>query len=169
MGPVIAGFSRTVHMPGNPVRPVWPFRVAARFSGNRHELARWGSVYWPALMLAVLGRAAEQAEQPARSARWARARRPTSGAPARAPRSPATAASPGSPGSDILRNEHTTWISDDRHSRAYQVLFDARSERIARNLAARPGPSTRRPTRTSAAWRATRRLDPRPRSGRPRG
>ena len=31
-------------------------------------------------------------------------------------------------GSSVLRNEHTTWISDDRHSRAFQVLFDDRSE-----------------------------------------
>jgi Cytochrome c554 and c-prime len=38
-------------------------------------------------------------------------------------------------GSAVLRNEHTTWISDDRHSRAFQVLFDERSQRIARNLA----------------------------------
>lgn len=34
-------------------------------------------------------------------------------------------------GSSVLRNEHTTWISDDRHSRAYQVLFDDRSQQIA--------------------------------------
>ena len=38
-------------------------------------------------------------------------------------------------GSTVRRNEHTTWISDDRHSRAFQVLFDDRSQRIARNLA----------------------------------
>jgi len=35
----------------------------------------------------------------------------------------------------ILGNEHTTWISDDRHSRAYEVLFAERSNRIVRNLA----------------------------------
>jgi Cytochrome c554 and c-prime len=35
----------------------------------------------------------------------------------------------------VLGNEHTTWISDDRHSRAYQTLFNGRSESIARNLA----------------------------------
>jgi hypothetical protein len=38
-------------------------------------------------------------------------------------------------GSSVLRNEHTTWIADDPHSRAFQVLFDERSRRIARNLA----------------------------------
>ena len=38
-------------------------------------------------------------------------------------------------GSPVLRNEHTTWISDDKHSRAFQVLFDARSKQIALNLA----------------------------------
>ena len=43
-------------------------------------------------------------------------------------------------GSSVLRNEHTTWISDDRHSRAFQVLFDERSQRIAYNLAAGKDP-----------------------------
>ncbi len=40
--------------------------------------------------------------------------------------------------SQVLRNEHTTWISDDKHSRAYQVLFNDRSARIAKNLANAP-------------------------------
>jgi Cytochrome c554 and c-prime len=40
--------------------------------------------------------------------------------------------------STVLQNEHTTWLSDDAHSRAYQVLFDPRSERIVRNLAVDP-------------------------------
>jgi len=35
----------------------------------------------------------------------------------------------------VLGNEHTTWISHDRHSRAYQTLFADRSDRIVRNLA----------------------------------
>lgn len=35
----------------------------------------------------------------------------------------------------ILRNEHTTWVAQDRHARAYQVLFDPRSVRIVRALA----------------------------------
>jgi hypothetical protein len=39
------------------------------------------------------------------------------------------------PGSKVLRNEHTTWVSDDPHSLAYQTLFSQRSVRIARNLA----------------------------------
>ena len=43
-------------------------------------------------------------------------------------------------GSTVRRNEHTTWISDDRHSRAFQILFDNRSKRIARNLAGERGP-----------------------------
>jgi hypothetical protein len=38
-------------------------------------------------------------------------------------------------GSRVLRNEHTTWIADDHHSRAFQVLFNERSRRIARTLA----------------------------------
>jgi hypothetical protein len=38
-------------------------------------------------------------------------------------------------GSKVLRNEHTTWVSDDPHSLAYQALFSRRSTRIAKNLA----------------------------------
>ncbi len=38
----------------------------------------------------------------------------------------------------VLGNEHTTWISNDRHSRAYQTLFADRSDRIVRNLAGNP-------------------------------
>ena len=37
--------------------------------------------------------------------------------------------------SKVRRDEHTTWMSDDAHSRAFQVLFDERSERIERSLA----------------------------------
>jgi hypothetical protein len=43
-------------------------------------------------------------------------------------------------GSTLRRNEHTIWISDDQHSRAFQVLFDERSKRIAYNLAGREKP-----------------------------
>jgi len=43
-------------------------------------------------------------------------------------------------GSSVLRNEHTTWISEDRHSRSFQALFDDRSKRIARNLAGKKDP-----------------------------
>ncbi len=35
----------------------------------------------------------------------------------------------------VLGNEHTSWISKDRHSRAYQTLFADRSARIVSNLA----------------------------------
>ena len=42
--------------------------------------------------------------------------------------------------SRVRRNEHTTWISDDVHSRAYQVLFNDQSVRIVANLAGgKPG------------------------------
>jgi hypothetical protein len=37
----------------------------------------------------------------------------------------------------VLRNEYSTWIAQDKHARAYQVLFSARSQSIARNLARR--------------------------------
>lgn len=39
-------------------------------------------------------------------------------------------------GSNVRRDEHTTWIARDPHARAFAVLHNATSERIARNLAA---------------------------------
>ena len=42
--------------------------------------------------------------------------------------------------SNVKRNEHTTWMSSDPHSRAFQVLFDERSNGIERNLAKSEGP-----------------------------
>src|SRR5262249_37079343 len=44
-------------------------------------------------------------------------------------------------GRSVLGNEHTTWISDDRHSRSFAALFNERSERIVRNLAGNHGPA----------------------------
>jgi hypothetical protein len=41
--------------------------------------------------------------------------------------------------SSVSRNEHTTWMSADPHSRAFQVLFNERSERIERKLASFEG------------------------------
>jgi hypothetical protein len=38
----------------------------------------------------------------------------------------------GSPGAK--RTEYATWVAHDKHARAYRVLFDERSRRIARNL-----------------------------------
>jgi hypothetical protein len=43
--------------------------------------------------------------------------------------------------SSVRRNEHTTWMSSDRHSRAFQVLYDERSKNIERNLAKSGGRS----------------------------
>lgn len=34
----------------------------------------------------------------------------------------------------ILQNEYYTWLNSDRHAQAYNVLFDARSARIAKNM-----------------------------------
>ncbi|HWS71029.1 MAG TPA: multiheme c-type cytochrome, partial [Thermoanaerobaculia bacterium] len=34
----------------------------------------------------------------------------------------------------ILQNEYYTWLSNDRHAKAYNVLFDDRSARIVRNM-----------------------------------
>lgn len=36
--------------------------------------------------------------------------------------------------SRVLRNEHTTWVQQDPHARAYQALFSERSRRIVRAL-----------------------------------
>jgi len=100
-------------------------------------VARWVPVVLAGLALTALGRGAEQGEQPA-----SRSTRPVPSTEFRGSGSCSAIACHGSiasqPGRDILRNEHTTWISYDRHSLAYQTLFDARSVRIARNLAADP-------------------------------
>lgn len=37
-------------------------------------------------------------------------------------------------GSNVLQNEFVTWQREDKHSRAYAVLLNERSKRIARNL-----------------------------------
>ncbi|HUP61416.1 MAG TPA: multiheme c-type cytochrome [Thermoanaerobaculia bacterium] len=34
----------------------------------------------------------------------------------------------------ILQNEYYTWLNDDRHAQAYNILFNAQSARIARNM-----------------------------------
>ncbi len=44
-----------------------------------------------------------------------------------------------SPLTSVRRNEHTTWMSSDKHSRAYAVLFDRRSEGIESKLAGSEG------------------------------
>ena len=36
--------------------------------------------------------------------------------------------------SNVLRNEHTTWVTQDKHANAYQVLFSNRSRLIAQKL-----------------------------------
>lgn len=37
-------------------------------------------------------------------------------------------------GSRILHNEYYTWLNDDRHAQAYNILFNAQSARIAKNM-----------------------------------
>jgi hypothetical protein len=70
----------------------------------------------------------------------------------------------------VLRNEHTTWISDDPHSRAYQTLFSDRSVSIERNLAgkgteSKPAPEDERclachtTPRSAAVLQRTRWMD----------
>src|SRR5688500_18468445 len=34
----------------------------------------------------------------------------------------------------VLQNEYYTWLNNDKHARAYAILFDARSARIAKNM-----------------------------------
>src|SRR5260370_13684114 len=36
--------------------------------------------------------------------------------------------------SNVAQNEYVTWSQKDKHSKAYKILFDERSVRIARNL-----------------------------------
>ena len=43
------------------------------------------------------------------------------------------------PIASVRRNEHTTWMSSDLHSQAYQVLFNDRSAAIESNLAKADG------------------------------
>jgi hypothetical protein len=41
----------------------------------------------------------------------------------------------GAPAAGVVRqNEHATWLREDKHAQAYQVLSNERSQRIARNL-----------------------------------
>ena len=47
------------------------------------------------------------------------------------------------PFANVRRNEHTTWISSDLHSQAFQVLFNDRSEAIESNLAKADGHSVK--------------------------
>lgn len=35
---------------------------------------------------------------------------------------------------DVLQNEYYTWLNNDRHAQAYNVLFSERSARVARNM-----------------------------------
>lgn len=37
-------------------------------------------------------------------------------------------------GYDVLQNEYYTWLQEDRHAQAYNVLFEPRSQAIVRNL-----------------------------------
>src|SRR5688572_22336853 len=34
----------------------------------------------------------------------------------------------------VLQNEYYTWLNNDRHAQAYNVLFNERSARIAKNM-----------------------------------
>ncbi|MDR3638645.1 MAG: multiheme c-type cytochrome [Isosphaeraceae bacterium] len=41
---------------------------------------------------------------------------------------------PSPPGQNVLKNEHTTWVTQDKHSSAFQVLFTERSATMAKAL-----------------------------------
>jgi len=51
-------------------------------------------------------------------------------------------ATPSGPG--VLRNEHTTWVTQDKHSNAYQVLFTERSAAMAKALGLGPAHESER-------------------------
>jgi hypothetical protein len=117
-------------------RSLSPCRVQIPRAGFT-TVARTGTVVLAGLLLTALGRTAERGERPGSLVPG-----PARSGEFRGSGSCSAVACHGSiapqPGQDIIRNEHTIWISDDHHSRAYQTLFDARSERIARSLAGDP-------------------------------
>lgn len=47
-------------------------------------------------------------------------------------------------GGGVLQNEHTTWIAQDKHSNAYQVLFTERSAAMAKALGLGPAHQSER-------------------------
>jgi hypothetical protein len=87
-----------------------------------------------AVLLFICGMAANQAEQPAPLRAL-----PAASSEFRGSGSCSAVACHGSitprAGADILHNEHTTWISYDRHASAFETLYGAQSERIMQNLA----------------------------------
>ena len=108
------------------------------------RLARWGALLLAAAGLVALSRGDDAAgPAPTRSVRVAPGDPPCSdfrGAGSCSATACHGSILPSAPEfSAVLRNEHTTWVSNDAHSRAYQVLFDKRSDRIVRNLS--PDPS----------------------------
>ena len=106
------------------------------------RLARWGSLFWPPRVSSRC-LAGTTLRDPLRPDRSGRAAAPPGSDFRGAGSCSATACHgsilPSAPQfSAVRRNEHTTWISNDAHSRAFQVLLDERSVRIVRNLAADP-------------------------------
>ena len=98
------------------------------------HFAHWSMAGLAAVLLFVCGMAANQAEQPSPLPAL-----PAASSEFRGSGSCSAVACHGSiaprAGADILHNEHTTWISDDRHASAFETLYGAQSERIMQNLA----------------------------------
>ena len=66
--------------------------------------------------------------------------------------------------SNVLRNEHTTWVTQDKHANAYQVLFSKRSQLIAQKLTGGKVPAHE--DARCLACHATPSLDPLAKDGR---
>ena len=123
-------------------------RFRTDFRGRCMRLARWSLLLFAMVSISLLGRGGK-AERPATSLSIATVGRvaPVSSAPAPTFLGAGSCSAIACHGniaptdrslSRVLRNEHTTWLSNDSHARAYEVLFSARSQRIARNLAPDP-------------------------------
>jgi hypothetical protein len=111
------------------------------FPGSKMRIARWSPLLLVGLVIAALCRG----QEPARPAQIrAAAASPTT--KFRGAGSCSATACHGSikridgPIPSVRRNEHTTWMSSDLHSRAFEVLFNDRSKAIESRLAKPGGP-----------------------------
>ena len=87
-------------------------------------------------------------------------RRATTSARARAARSRATARSAPVPGARILQTEYSTWVAQDRHARATEVLGNTVSQRMATHPGDRQSAAGAEVPGVPRARRARRRARP---------
>jgi cytochrome c554/c'-like protein len=106
------------------------------FPGSKMRIARWSPLLLAGFVIAALCRG-QEAARPAP----VHAGAPVPATMFRGSGSCSATACHGSikriegPIPSVRRNEHTTWMSSDLHSRAYQVLFNERSKAIESRLA----------------------------------